>query len=230
MLIELILVASYSFANGSEKCSQENNSISLVAKQCVQEALAQNTPEYLKVDSNEFEVKTAQGKKINPEEDLKNKMSHLTNEEIMVRLIFAETLASECPQASVTEGISQVIQSRFEKSKNKNSSGGGVVFEQFKFRSTTGSCDVAKRNEFLCPDLKNPLQKETWKNSIKSFQSAQNKSATNLLKPTHYFFFNAFNNSKDSCAKFKGVIPDWVSKLKPVDELNKTPECVKFYK
>lgn len=182
-----------------------------------------------------------QDKSKTPEEILRAKLSAISSEESVYRLIFSELLASSCIDSlsddnlkQMAKGIALVIHQRTKKMKQNapdNSKEKAVIFEKAQFRSSTGSCDVAKREEFLCP-TKHPKWEKLWKLSQESWHEvkAQNNSKN---KAQFYYFPKHFDDSKD-CAKYKDpeVFQKWkvgkteVPLLSPGKELS---ECVRFF-
>ncbi len=169
-----------------------------------------------------------------PESRLRALMKDLSDQEVFARLILAETLASTCPSADVSRGIAWSLRDRVE-ARNSKSFGLGreVVFKKQQFRSSTGSCDVAMREVFLCPSSAGASWKSRWKDATEAYAETQRRDAKSPFKSKayHYFFPRHFDQSVN-CAKWKGVTPAWASsarELKPKG-LEIKSSCVGFYR
>lgn len=176
-----------------------------------------------------------------PEEKLKQQMQNLSDDEIYTRLIFSESLAANCGGKLskesvdvVTQGIASVIRNRLAaKNEKKYGLDAQVVFKPYQFRSTTGSCDVAKRKEFLCPSQAGQENwKALWQSASQAWQKIKKQGST-IGDAKMYFLSEHFNESKD-CAQFKGKQPAWVDPKKLVTATKpaeaKAYQCVQFYK
>lgn len=182
-----------------------------------------------------------QDKSKTPEEILSAKLSIVSADEAVNRLIFSEMLASSCIDSlsdenlkNMAKGIALVIHQRTKKMKQNtpdSSKEKAVVFEKAQFRSSTGSCDVARRAEFLCPS-KHFKWEKLWKMAQDSWQEVKEQNNSNI-KAQFYYFPKHFDDSKD-CAKYKNpeVYQKWkvgkteVPVLLPGKELS---ACVRFF-
>lgn len=164
-----------------------------------------------------------------PEKQIKRMMSELSDEEVFVRLIMAETLASTCPSQAVAQGIAWVIKNRVDaRNASRFGLGREVAFKDYQFRSSTGSCDVAKRSVFMCPTSAN--NQELYDMARAAYRETQN--GTNPLSGAYqYFFFKHFDRSTD-CARWRGITPDWAtaSREKNPSNLRFDRSCIKFYR
>lgn len=167
-----------------------------------------------------------------PEKQMQTLMSELSDEEVFTRLIMAEMIASTCPSKEVAIGIAWVLKNRVkENSKSKFGLGRAVIFKDYQFRSSTGSCDVAKREIFLCPErsdnfkLYRNMAKEAYANAFKSNEENP------IPGSTLYFFYKHFDKSVD-CSKWKGSTPAWAKEENEVlpENLSLDNSCVKFYR
>ena len=222
---------AFSTANASEICPATKNSAkNFTDLSCIQGAII---PKCIDV-ANNFEGKDS------PESVIEKLTKELSDEEMYTRLIFAESLASQCIDASnadstkskaISEGIAWVLKNRAQSGKEKQyGTGRGIVTKAQQFRSSTGSCDVAKRVEFLCPEKAGAHWQKVWANAQEALQKT-NGDKNPLPKVYQYFFDNHFDKSVN-CAKWKGVQPAWA---KPESQsempgLAKTDSCIKFYK
>lgn len=192
-------------------------------------------PECLPSDGFQDESKAS-------EDILKVKLAKVSPEETVIRLIFSEILASQCvgnlsedSLKQMANGISSVIYHRSLKIKSnsaQDSKEKTVVFEKTQFRSSTGRCDVAKREEFLCP-TKEPNWQKVWQIAQDSWKGIMKQD---LLDPkaTFYYFPKHFDNSKN-CAQFKSpeVFEKWKKGKIEVSIDNSKKElsdCVRFFK
>lgn len=182
------------------------------------------------------------GKVKSPEDILKSKLKGVSPEETVTRLIYSEMLASQCSQElsedrlkQMASGIAAVIYHRVLKIKSisaQDSKEKLIVFEKTQFRSSTGSCDVAKREEFLCP-TKDPQWEKLWKIAQGAWKNIKQKDPLDT-KTIFYYFPKHFEGSKN-CAQFKS--PEVFEKWKkgktevPIENSNKElNECVRFFK
>lgn len=176
-------------------------------------------------------------KSMPPEEILKKKMEKLSGEEAAQRLIFAEMLASDCAESlkgkdlnQMALGIASVINKRVLENKSRDIK--QIVFAKAQFRSSTGSCDVSKKAEFLCPTKNNNWEK-IW---IVAQSSWQEIKKTDPLKgrAKYYYFPKHFDKSVD-CSKFKGqeVFENWKKgkiEVMGTSQSKALSECVRFFK
>ncbi len=178
-------------------------------------------------DSNCLNWKDApEGK--SPEEKLKKMTTHLSEKEIFTRLILSEAYASGSYSKDLAEGIAWVLKNRVDAKNEKSfGTGVGVVFKAQQFRSSTGNCDVAKRDVFLCPQKINAKHLIEVSNVYDKVFSG--KGVNPLPKSYNYFFLKHFDNSKDSCAKWKGIAPNWKKKTIKPGALNIDPSNTLFY-
>lgn len=137
-------------------------------------------------------------------------------------------MASDCDLKNdeIYENIAWTLKNRVERKdfygKGTNR---GVVLKPSQFSSSTGSCDVAKRTEFLCPTSHKGFE-EVWKKASRAWENT--KTGKNPI-PTvrHYFFPKHFDNSKEAnCAKWKGVHPNWATEQNKVAQVN---SCATFH-
>ncbi len=161
-----------------------------------------------------------------PEHQFNQITAALADEELALRLIFAESLAASCPKefAVIAQWIASVIVNRKEGKKNYRQ----VVFQPLQFRSTFGSCDVAQRQAFLCPtSIKDDWQKK-WKTVERAFQRAKlDQYISNGVK--HYFLPSHFHRSHN-CKRWRGKWPDWTKTYNEVKETGVSRNCVRLYK
>ncbi len=217
-LLTVFLLTLHSPNAVSKNLCESKDQIKKIAAECISNILENQKPECLKLSASDL----SSIKKNNPESILQSKMSDLSSEETFVRLIFSENLASNCPSEKIATGIAMTLKTRSANSK-KN-----IVFEKQQFRSSTGDCDVAKRSEFLCPDLSDPAQKQAWEHALTAYKKVfLNNDKTPQV--THYFFLKHFDNSKDSCAKWKGIRPSWSNSKKALADFSDQKQCAEFY-
>lgn len=194
----------------------------------MERVIPESPPKCFKVNSEEFSViDESSGKIILPEKVLQKTLSESSHEEQFIRLIFSELLASYCPSQKIAEGIAITLKNRELKATESGRNGKDILYEKQQFRSSTGSCDVAKRKEFLCPDLQNPVQKQAWEYARTAYFNVQKMQS--VPKVTNYFFLKHFDNSQDSCAKWKGIRPTWAKKENALVVMGDNPECTEFY-
>ena len=165
-----------------------------------------------------------------PEKQMAILMKEVADKEVFIRLIMAENLASGCASQDVADGIAWVLKNRVDaKNAQRYGIGRDVVFKDAQFRSSTGSCDVAKREVFLCP---NQATEREWMQAKAAYGKTQDPNAVNPLPRTYqYFFFKHFDNSVN-CAKWKGVVPKWATPATRVNSeaLTLDAACIGFYK
>jgi hypothetical protein len=159
----------------------------------------------------------------------------IADDEMMARLVYAEALAANCFPAdkgdadlvqSITDGIAWTVQNRVTEEKKTPRQ---VVLAKGQYRSTMGSCDVAKRKHFLCP-LASDL---VWQKALESVAKARVGKGNPFPGARNYFFPKAFDDSKN-CSKWKGVLPAWAQPEKVVSLSSKDSPalkaCVTFYR
>ncbi|MNS98371.1 hypothetical protein D3C72_1327350 [compost metagenome] len=189
-----------------------------------------------------IEVGTNFDNKDTPESVIERLTKDLSDEEMFTRLIFAESLASQCIDASsvgsakaksISQGIAWVLENRVKANKEKQFGvGRGVVTKTSQFRSSTGSCDVAKRVEFLCPEKAGAHWKAAWANAQEALHKT--REGKNPMPGTKlYFFAHHFDNSVN-CAKWKGKPAGFAIPKNEVasnlPDLPKGDACIQFYK
>lgn len=168
--------------------------------------------------------------KASPERQLAELMKGLSDEEIYTRLILAETMASTCPSKESAEAIAWVIKNRVDAKNSKRFGlGRDVAFKEYQFRSSTGDCDVAQREAFMCPSS---VDLEKWKMAQNAFFKTQNVSSKNPIGQNtyQYFFYKHFDKS-ENCKKWKGVTPAWAkenTEIK-VTSLKLDRSCVRIF-
>ncbi len=150
----------------------------------------------------------------------------ISNDELFIRLIFAESLASNCNlnDDQIFESIAWTLKNRVDrKSTYGNGTDRGVVLKPNQFNSSTGNCDVAKRTEFLCPTSFKGWER-AWINATKAWEKT--KSLENPMPSVrHYFFPTHFDNSK-TCKRWKGIQPDWSTNENTVSKIG---NCATFH-
>lgn len=167
-----------------------------------------------------------------PEDYLKNEMAHLSDDEVFIRLILAESTASGCYSEQLARAIAITIKNRVSADKESFGKGRNIAFKPYQYRSSTGGCDVAQRDLFLCPrrnevSQKRLIQVEKIYNEVFKKKEVSN----NLAKSYNYFFPNHFNSSKN-CAKWQGVLPAWAKSKKSIEEnaIGVKKSCAIFYR
>lgn len=167
----------------------------------------------------------------NPEESIQKITSSLTDREIMIRLVFAETLASGCPSQEVAQGIAWILRNRWTADNEARcGTGRGIAFKDYQFRSTMGSCDVAKREAFLCPT--GEKQFSTFYKLAEEAWLATLGSKENPLSGAHQYFLPQHFDLSKTCARWKGVLPNWAKPnlLIQPKSLKTSSKCITFYK
>jgi len=172
----------------------------------------------------------------NPEETMAKIMKDVTPEEVVTRLIFAESLASNCSFEKldkVSESIAWTIHNRNWAKSNAYGIGlKNIVFKNSQFRSSFADYDVAKRKEFLCPTGNNNFKK-LWGLAYDSFEKTILKPESNPMKPVrNYFFPNHFKDSKNpKIQKWHGTFPKWANEKTLYTSPNFSPnkECILLY-
>lgn len=170
--------------------------------------------------------------KSSPEKKLKQLMSHLSDEEIYKRLILAETMASTCPSQATAEAIAWVVKNRVNAKDGKRFGiGRDVVFKDYQFRSSTGDCDVAMTNAFMCPtSLGNGKWEKMWQIAGNAFEKTQ-KGPNPLSKESYQYFFYKHFDKSENCKKWKGVQPAWAKSSSEVKtNLPLDLSCIKVFK
>jgi hypothetical protein len=232
VIFALLIVGIHFSTQASEICSTKSASQNFSDLSCLQDKII---PKCLEVGTN-FDSRDT------PESVIEKLTQGMSDEEMFTRLIFAESLASQCITAdnaaseksqSIADGIAWALANRVNSKKDKQyGSGRGVVTKTAQFRSSTGGCDTAKRVEFLCPEKAGTQWQTTWANA----QAALHKTTSGknpLPQVYNYFFFKHFDTSVN-CAKFKGKLPTWAKPENQVDGklpgLSKDDTCVQFFK
>lgn len=222
----LVFVYNFHFAE-AQVCSSKN-----ILNESSKEILNCIEPECFSVADIDKDNK--------PELIIRQNLEKISEEEAVVRLIYAEMLASSCSSSLSNEelgqmalGIASVISKRFSSAqkKNKNVSLKDIVFQPMQFRSSLGSCDVSKRAEFLCPSKEKENEIRVWKEARNAWGKLKFQDPLKA-KAQHYFFYKHFNNSQN-CHRFKGVVPTWANDSAEVKFPLMTKElslCVRFFK
>ena len=124
-----------------------------------------------------------------------------SDEELVARLAYAETLAANCPefQKEVLYPIVRVIQNRIAKRKGDVKS---VVFQRDQFASSLNGYDDSKWREFLCPT--DPSLWQTALRAARAYLPNGGSMITNMS--TEAFNYYLFRHS----SKFSP--PDWAKK------------------
>lgn len=166
----------------------------------------------------------------NPERSISKvlKKRAISDDERFVRLIFSESLASNCvgtdEEGAVVSGIAWVLRNR-----KSNPAFGDVVTARRQFRSTFGDYDVARRKEFLCPSAAGENWRAVWDRSLAAWQ-ATSSAANPLAGVTNYFLGRHFETSKLN-GKFPR--PSWAAAPNQRVEfpgLKADSACVEFWK
>lgn len=170
----------------------------------------------------------------NPERSVAKllKQRAISEEERFVRLIFSESLASNCmgsdEEAAVITGIAWVLRNR-----QSNPAFGDVVTARRQFRSTFGNYDVARRKEFLCPSAAGANWRPLWDRALAAWQATAQTSSqapNPLAGVTNYFLGRHFENSS---LKGKFPRPGWAAPPNQRAELpglKPDSACVEFWK
>jgi hypothetical protein len=170
-------------------------------------------------------IKTSQ--KNNPRNEYKYQgytqlfdQSAIDDEEILTRLIYAETLSANCPEKedSTLQLIAEVILRRIEKRRGQIRQ---VVFERDQFASSLNIYQESGYMNFLCP--KSP---ELWKKAKKSLGLLRSGAGSemNSLSSTAYNYY-LFKHS----TRFKP--PEWTRTFQEIKKVNldATSICVAAY-
>ncbi|MBK7842477.1 MAG: hypothetical protein IPJ71_02105 [Bdellovibrionales bacterium] len=133
--------------------------------------------------------------------------SALDDEEILARLIYAETLAANCPEQEdlALRTIAEVILRRIEKRRGQIRQ---VVFERDQFASSLNIYQESSYTNFLCP--KSP---ELWKKAKKSLSLLRSGTEKNSLPNTAYNYY-LFKHS----TRFKP--PEWTRTFQEAKKVN----------
>lgn len=166
----------------------------------------------------------------NPERSVARllKQRAISEDERFVRLIFSETLASNCvgseEEAAVMTGIAWVLRNR-----RSNPAFGEVVTARRQFRSTFGNYDVARRKEFLCPSAAGANWRPVWDRALAAWQ-ATSQAPNPLPGVTNYFLGRHFENSS---LKDRFPRPTWAAppnQRMELPGLKADSACVEFWK
>ncbi len=175
----------------------------------------------------------------NPENSAKNLMAKLSEDEIAMRLIFSEMLATKCITSEIANGeltgiiggISTVIKNRITSPKFGKGVR-GVVFKKYQFRSSFGGCNSSEREYFLCPQ-KHPLFKKIWPLVKTSYKQKRDPT---LQSAYFYYFPQHFKNDGGVCAKYgtDEVYKKWAKNKKRVLNTSEASplknSCLHLYK
>jgi hypothetical protein len=166
----------------------------------------------------------------NPERSVAKllKQRAISDDERFVRLIFSESLASNCmgadEEVAVITGIAWVLRNR-----RSNPAFGDVVTARRQFRSTFGNYDVARRKEFLCPSGAGPNWRVVWDRALAAWQATVN-TANPLAGVTNYYLGRHFESSQLN-GKFPR--PAWAeapNQRMELPGLKADSACVEFWK
>lgn len=176
------------------------------------------------------------------EAEIEKLFASLSDQEIKVRLVFAEALAtgSRCARSGddsvlrgVTSGIAWVVQNRWNHSQSTFGKTREVIFKKQQFRSSFGGCDVAERKALLCPTSVSPHGEKVWSEAKNAVLTAEQNKNNPIPATHHYFFPQHFRNSKN-CQRWNGVRPDWAQPTAKVNPqslgLDAETQCIEFYK
>lgn len=152
----------------------------------------------------------------------------VTEEEILARLVYAETLASHCPEHSdqSVELISATLINRIQRRSGNILE---VVFERDQFASSLNIYSESQYREFLCPK-----NLELWRNALTTtrqmLRSSTADTSTALPLPSdsvNYYFYK-------HSSRF--TPPAWTKSLEEVRSSDGQPlgeefrECVRFFR
>lgn len=170
---------------------------------------------------------------------------NLSDDELYSRLVFSESLASRCfteksaddaLMSATARGIAWVVLNRVRANKMAFGLARGVVTAPKQFRSSFGTCDVAKRREFLCPvsqDANEAFRKKVWDAAVTAVQGAKDPRNNPVPGVYHYFFPRHYDGSKN-CGKWAGKSPAWAVPANranlPVDFPAALGACLEFYR
>jgi hypothetical protein len=162
------------------------------------------------------------------------KNAGITEKETFVRLLFSESLASNCmlsdEEDSVRLGIAWVLRNRLSNPR-RYGKGTDWVFAPKQFRSTFGKYDTSRRKEFLCPETAGESWKRHWEKSMAAWESTSSDKNP-LLHIYNYYLGQHFKNSK---LKDKVSEPAWAKdpNKKVIPDLpgvKKDSLCIQFWK
>lgn len=155
-------------------------------------------------------------KKKSPEESLQFlTKGYLSEDELVIRLIYSESLAANCSKDNddaVVESIAWVLKNRLEfKRKIYGENYSEIVFKKFQFRSSFGRYDVAKRLQFLCP--KNE-RGDLYIKARKIWTRIKYSSKNPIPNVRHYFLMEHFKDSSLKEKYYRGkdrgpLLPKW---------------------
>lgn len=177
------------------------------------------------------------GKRPEPENLVSPFLKDAEDDELVARLVYAESLASRCLDLysgeaglvdALTEGIARTILNHVRRVAPKGKDARSVVFGVRQYRSTFGTCDCAKRKEFLCPDAASAL----WRAAVAAVARAKASPDVALKGAEHYFFPRHYDESVN-CRRWKGVNPDWLDPKREVRMPKAAPsleKCSPFYR
>lgn len=177
------------------------------------------------------------GKRPEPEALVSPLLRDADDDELVARLVYAESLASRCLDLyageaglmdSLAEGIARTILNHVRRVESKGKGARSVVFGVRQYRSTFGTCDCAKRKEFLCPDASSAL----WRAAAQAVARVRAAPDAALKGAEHYFFPRHYDESVN-CRRWKGVSPDWLDPKREVRMPKAAPsleKCSPFYR
>jgi hypothetical protein len=128
--------------------------------------------------------------------------------------------------------VAWVISNRFNSNLKKFGIGRDSVFKVGHFRSSFGTCDVAKRQILLCPSSLGGDWEKSWSSAKHAIKITENKKLNPLTGVYNYYFPQHFKTSKN-CEKWNGVYPEWAKKKfqrqPDISSLKPESTCVEFY-
>ncbi len=160
-------------------------------------------------------------------------VSGIGDDEIFTRLVFSETLASNCAKTAeadaVAQGIAWIVSNRTREPK-RFGNGTAVVTAPKQFRSTFGTYDVSRRKEFLCPEKTEGDWKTIWTKAESAWKATADPAKNPLPGAFHYYLGRHFKSSK-----LKVSHPAWAKppnkRLTPtLPGLEKKSTCISFWK
>lgn len=123
-----------------------------------------------------------------------------SEEETMARLVYAETLAANCPEEkeNVAQAISMVVLNRINVRRDVKS----VIFQKDQFASSLNVYQESRLDDFLCP--KDLALWQRCLNNVKAQNEQKNKSNDPEQKQVmHYFLYNHSPRFKKEPWSFK---------------------------
>lgn len=120
-----------------------------------------------------------------PKKKIEDEVAKLTEDEVMARLVLAETMATKCtPTKEIMSGIATVISNRVKRGGIYGKGVREVVFKPSQFNSSLSTAySRSQYKRFLCPvmNTQSQTEKDLWEDAKIASRTARNPQSRNFL-------------------------------------------------